>query len=175
MKEKDALDLLRKSGCSSNVIEHCQTVAAYAREIARDIRNCSRNKNGDVKMDLDLVYTGGMLHDIGRSRTHGISHAVEGVKIGIENGLDEKLIKIIERHIGAGITEKEAAALGLPAKDYIPLTIEEKIVAHADNLISGTRIGSIDEQIAGLRKKQLDEKIIQRIIELNNEICSLRC
>ena len=175
MKEKDALDLLRKSGCSSKVIEHCQAVAAYAREIAMDIRICALGKKKQVKIDIDLVYIGGLLHDIGRSRTHGISHAVEGAKIAIENGLDEKLINIIERHIGAGIPEEEAAALGLPAKDYMPLILEEKIVAHADNLISGTRIGSIDEQIAGLRKKQFDEKTIQRIIELSNEICALRC
>lgn len=175
MKEKDAIDLLRKSGCSFNVIEHCLAVAAYAREIAMDIRNCAREKKAQIKVDIDLVYIGGLLHDIGRSRTHGISHAVEGAKIAIENGLDKKLINIIERHIGAGIPEEEAVALGLPAKDFIPLTLEEKIVAHADNLISGTRIGSIDEQIAGLRKKQFDEKIIQRIIELNNEICALRC
>ena len=175
MKEKDALDILRKSGCSSKVIEHCQAVAAYAREIAMDIRISALEKKAQVKIDIDLVYIGGLLHDIGRSRTHGISHAVEGTKIAIENCLDEKLINIIERHIGAGIPEGEAAALGLPAKDYMPLTLEEKIVAHADNLISGTRIGSIDEQIAGLRKKQFDEKIIQRIIELNNEICALRC
>ncbi|MDO8726344.1 MAG: TIGR00295 family protein [Candidatus Methanoperedens sp.] len=175
MKEKDAIDLLRKSGCSSKVIEHCQAVAVYAREIAMDIRICSLEKKAQVKIDIDLVYIGGLLHDIGRSRTYSISHAVEGAKIAIENGLDEKLINIIERHIGAGIPEEEAAALGLPAKDYIPLTLEEKVVAHADNLISGTRRGSVDEQIAGLRKKQLDEKIIQRIIELNNEICALRC
>lgn len=175
MKEKDAIDLLRKSGCSPDVIEHCQAVAVYAREIARDIRNCALEKKAQVKIDIDLVYTGGLLHDIGRSRTHGISHAVEGAKIAIENGLDEKLINIIERHIGAGIPGKEAVALGLAAKDYMPLTLEEKIVAHADNLTSGTRIGSIDELVSGLRKKQLDENIIQRIIELNNEICALRC
>lgn len=175
MKEKEALDLLRKYGCSPGVIEHCHAVAAYAREIAMDIKSCTIKNRAQMNIDIDLVYTGGLLHDIGRSRTHGISHAVEGAKIAIENGLDEKLINIIERHIGAGIPEEEAAALGLPAKDYIPLTLEEKIVAHADNLVSGAGIGSIDELVAGLRKKQLDEKIIQRIIELNNEICAMRC
>jgi uncharacterized protein len=44
---------------------------------------------------------------------------------------------IIERHIGAGITAPEAVRLGLPQKDYLPLTTEEKIVSYADNLISG--------------------------------------
>ena len=150
-------------------------VAEYGKEIAIDIRNCAYEKKAHVKIDIDLVYIGGLLHDIGRSRTHGISHAVEGGKIAIESGLDEKLINIIERHIGAGIPEEEAAALGLPTKDYMPLTIEEKIVAHADNLTSGTMICSFGEIVEGLREKQFDEKIIKRFIELNNEICAMRC
>ncbi len=33
--------------------------------------------------------------------------------------------------------KKEAVELGLPEKDYIPSTIEEKIISHADNLIHG--------------------------------------
>jgi uncharacterized protein len=175
LNEIEAIELLRKSGCSAGVIEHCRTVASYAREIALDIRNCALKRDAQVKIDIDLVFTGGLLHDIGRSKIHGIFHAVEGAKIAVDNRLDNKLVNIIERHIGAGITEEEAFGLGLPAKDYIPLTLEEKIVAHADNLVSGTMVGSLDELVARLKKKNLDEKIIRRIIELNNEICAMRC
>jgi len=175
LNEKEAIGLLRKSRCSPDVIEHCRTVASYAREIALDIRNCALKKGVQVNIDVDLVFAGGLLHDIGRSKTHGIFHAVEGAGIALNYGLDKKLVNIIERHIGAGILEEEAMDLGLPAKDYIPLTLEEKIVAHADNLVSGARVGSLDEQVARLRKKDLDEKIIQRIIELNNEICAMIC
>jgi uncharacterized protein len=89
--------------------------------------------------------------------------------------LNEKLVSIIERHIGAGITKDEALALGLPPKDYLPLTLEEKIVAHADNLVFGSRAGEIDEVVSNLQKKQLDLKIINRIIELNDEINSMIC
>ncbi|VVB86469.1 HD domain protein [uncultured archaeon] len=173
MKEIEAIELLGKSGCPEGVIEHCRAVAAYAREIATDIRICALKKGEHVKIDIDVVYIGGLLHDIGRSRTHGISHAVEGARIAIENGLDEKLVNIIERHIGAGIPIDEAAALGLPVKDYMPSTLEEKIVAHADNLVSGIKVVSLDEQVAGLRRRQLDEKAIQRIIALNSEICAM--
>ncbi len=173
MNEKDAIGLLRKSGCSPGVIEHCRVVAAHAREIARDINRRSIIKGVKVKIDIDLVYTGGLLHDIGRSRTHGIFHAVEGALIAVENGLDEKIVNIIEHHIGAGITKDEAVALGLPAKDYMPLTLEEKIVAHADNLVSGSRVGNLDDLVSGLKDKKLDDKIIRRIIELNNEIRAL--
>lgn len=84
-------------------------------------------------------------------------------------------MNIIERHIGAGISRDEAAELGLPAGDYIPLTIEEKIIAHADNLVSGSRVRTLDELVLDLRKKKIDEKIIQRVIELNNEINAMLC
>ena len=175
MNENEAIGLCRIAGWSPDVIEHCKTVASYAREIALDIGNCALKRGVHVNIDIDLVFAGGLLHDIGRSNTHGIFHAVEGARIAVNKGLDKKLVNIIERHIGAGIPEEEAIDLGLPAKDYMPLTIEEKIVAHADNLVSGTRVGSLDELVARLRKKDLDENIIQRIIELNNEICAMIC
>ena len=54
-------------------------------------------------------------------------------------GFSAALVNIIERHIGAGITASEAVRLGLPEKDYLPVTVEEKIVSYADNIVSGTR------------------------------------
>ena len=170
MNEKDAIDLLIRSGCSADVIEHCKAVADYAKKIAINIR---KNATYKGQIDIDTVFMGALLHDIGRSKTHGISHAVAGVKIALENGLDEKLVKIIERHIGAGIPKEEAKCLGLPEKDYKPVTIEEKIVAHADNLIFGKEIATMDELILNLRKKKLDERVIDRFIVLNNEISAM--
>ena len=66
---------------------------------------------------------------------------------GGPSGFPKQLLLIIERHIGAGITSSEAARLGLPEKDYLPLTREEKIVSYADNLISGVREMAYDEAL----------------------------
>ena len=173
MNEKNAIDLLIRSGCSADVIEHCKAVADHARKIAMNIRDNSTRKGHPIQIDIEAVFTGALLHDIGRSKTHGIGHAVAGAGIAVENGLDDKLVKIIERHIGAGIPKQEAQGLGLPEKDYVPVTIEEKIVAHADNLIFGKDIGTMDELILNLRKKKLDERVIQRFIVLNNEISAM--
>ena len=68
-------------------------------------------------------------------------------------GFDERLALIAERHIGAGITKEEAIELGLPPKDYLPVTLEEKIVAHADNLIFGTERVEIDAVIKKFEKR----------------------
>lgn len=175
MSEEDAIALLTVSGCSPDVIEHCKTVAGYARAIALDINRCAKKRGTQVKVDIDAVFIGGLLHDIGRSRTHGMDHAVKGSRIALENGLSQKIANIIERHIGAGITREEAVAFGLPDKDYLPVTIEEKIVAHADNLVFGSRVGTPGELVLNLRRKQFDEKIVRRFIRLNDEICSMLC
>ena len=173
LTEKDAVVLLVSSGCSPDVIEHCKTVAEYARQIAINIRKSTGKKGQSIDIDIDAVYLGGLLHDIGRSKTHGIGHAVAGAAIAVENELSDKLVNIIERHIGAGIPKEEAAGLGLPEKDYMPVTIEEKIVAHADNLVFGNIIGTPDEMVKNLRKKKFDNETIRRFIELNNEINSM--
>lgn len=109
---------------------HCIAVSSTAVSLAGRVK---------VSLDRELVRQGSLFHDIGRARTHGIGHAVAGVEIAKSLGFSEQLVLIIERHIGAGITADEAVRLGLPRKDYLPLTPEEKIVSYADNLISGVR------------------------------------
>ena len=137
------LKILKQEETPENVIEHSKAVYKKAMVIAANFKNA----------DKDLIKKGALLHDIGRSKTHGISHAVEGAKIVKQYGYPEEVQNIVERHIGAGITEEESVKLGLPKKSYIPQTIEEKIVAHADNLLSGTKDVDIDFDIAKWKRK----------------------
>lgn len=155
------IELLRKENTPENVIEHSVAVCKKAMEIAANFDNA----------DKDLIRKGALLHDIGRSRTHGITHAVEGVRIAEKYGYGQDVLNIIERHIGAGITEEEAEKLGLPAKSYLPETLEEKIVAHADNLISGSEEVDIDFVIEKWKRRIEDSQDnIERLIELDNEL-----
>jgi uncharacterized protein len=120
------VELLTAAGCAPDVVAHCIAVSKAAISLAGRLA---------VPVDVELVRRGGLFHDIGRSRTHGIEHAVAGAEIAFPR----ELVGIIERHIGAGITASEAGRLGLPKKDYLPLSPEEKLVSYADNLISGVR------------------------------------
>ncbi|MCJ2514096.1 MAG: HD domain-containing protein, partial [Candidatus Thermoplasmatota archaeon] len=113
--------------------------------------------------------------DIGRSRTHGITHAVEGVRIARRIGLPLNILYIIERHLSAGIPKEEAVKLGLPEKDYIPETLEEKIVAHADNLIDRGKKQTTEKEVEKALKKG-QKKLAERLIKLHNELsdtCSM--
>ena len=155
------IELLRKENTPENVIEHSQAVCRKAIKIAANFDDA----------DKELIRKGALLHDIGRSKTHGITHAIEGVKIAQKYGYSQDVLNIIERHIGAGITEDEAVKLGLPKKSYVPQTLEEKIVAHADNLISGTKEVDIDFVIAKWKRNIEDsEDNIERLLKLDKEL-----
>ena len=154
----DCIRILNREGCSKEVIEHSKKVHFFAMEMAKKAR-----EKGAI-IDTKLVSIGAMLHDIGRSKTHGIKHAIEGAKMAKEMGFPSDVIKIIERHIGAGLTKDEAAELGLPPKDYRPKTLEEKIVAHADNLVDG----DIDKQIKKLKRK--NEKAGERMLKMHKSL-----
>ncbi|MFO7768050.1 MAG: HDIG domain-containing protein, partial [bacterium] len=87
--------------------------------------------------DLKLLIAGALLHDIGRTVTHGVEHGVEGAKLVREQGWHEEVAKIVERHMGGGITKEEAQEQGLPSKDYVPETLEERLVCFADKTAGG--------------------------------------
>jgi uncharacterized protein (TIGR00295 family) len=156
------LQLLREAGCSEEVINHCKAVRKVAVRIAKK-----------AHANIPLVEAGALLHDIGRAKTQGIMHGIEGAKIATELGLPQSIINIIERHLGAGIPKEEAIALGLPPKDYMPLTLEEKIVAHADNLIENDHEHHIEIEVEkALQKGQ--KKHAERLMQLHQEL-SQRC
>jgi HD superfamily phosphodiesterase len=60
---------------------------------------------------------------------------------------------MISTHIAAGLTKDEANALGLPDGNYMPETIEEKIVCHADNLVRGDKLTTLQEALEDLYSK----------------------
>jgi len=156
------LRLLREAGCSDEVIHHSKAVRKVAVRIAKK-----------AHANVELVEAGALLHDIGRSKTHGIMHGVEGARIARQLGLPASIVNIIERHLGAGIPRDEAPALGLPVKDYVPMTLEEKIVAHADNLIENDHLHPIQKEVEkALQKGQV--KHAERLMALHREL-SARC
>ena len=80
-------------------------MAKIALKIARRLKKKGFNVN------LELVEIGALLHDIGRSKTHTVHHAIVGANIAKQRGLPEPIVKIIERHVGGGITAQEAENL----------------------------------------------------------------
>ncbi len=164
--DEECLAMLKKAGCPESVVAHCR----MTRRIAAAIAAKARERGAEV--DLALVAAGALLHDIGRARTHGIKHGVAGAELARELGLPVELQRIIERHLGAGIDSAEAQRLNLPPGSYVPETLEEKIVAHADNLAGKKGKVPLREVLDDLKRRGL-ERMIPRMEALHMELGGL--
>lgn len=160
--DKQCLKILKDAGCSNRVMVHCRTVRAVADAISERI----------PEADRELVTAGALLHDLGRSKDHTIMHAVVGAEIAENLGLPQEIVEILRRHTGAGLDEEDVEMLGLPHWDYIPRTIEQKIVAAADNLVSDSLVVSHLQPAEKLRNKGAPRGA-DRIIALHRELSEM--
>lgn len=138
--------ILGRVGMERAVIEHVELVEAIASAVAEAI---DRRHPGAV--DRGLVTAGALLHDLGRARTHDITHASVGVEMAEGMGLDPRIVEIIRRHVGAGLEPDDAEGLGLPRWDGMPRTLEEKIVCHADTLTGARGRLTLDQVVEDIR------------------------
>ena len=161
-----AFDLLKELKVPYNIRRHSLKVADKALDIADEIKS--------KEIDMNLIEVGGLLHDIGRSKTHGFKHALIGAKIIRERGLSERLARICETHILGGLDKEDAKQVGLPEKDFLPLTLEEKIICLADKFMAGTKEVSIEQRFEKwfnkYGKTQILTKAKERIENIQKEI-----
>lgn len=121
-------------------MRHCRQVADMAIEIAGRL---------DLDIDKTDVEASAMLHDIGVVLTdapgihcHGsmpyIMHGIAGAGILREEGVSDMIASVAERHTGAGITADDIRQLSLPmpAGDYMPRNLLERLVCYADKFYS---------------------------------------
>ena len=165
------LKLLKKYSSSPKdfeiVTDHSLAVLGKALEIIR--------KKKIYRIDLDLVIAGCLLHDIGAfkfmknfhlKQNDYIKHGIIGGKILRKEGLN-KIALIAERHIGAGISKKETIGnnFPLPKKDFLPVTLEQKLVCYADKFHS--KSGKKDD-LENIRKemKGYGKDVFERFKEL---------
>lgn len=159
--EGDALALHKKYGSRSTTVEHCKTVARVAKAIADEL-----DRQGKP-VDSDAVRAGALLHDIGRTRIQTVRHGFEGAQILEKEGVGGKVVEIVRKHVGAGISAEEARTLGLPSLDYIPETLEERIVCFADKMVDADRVRPFETEVERFRRKGHD---VDRLLALRKSI-----
>ena len=126
------------------LINHSQSVARKALQIV--------SSHPELHLDTQFVEEAAMLHDLGIFRTDApgiqcfgsepyICHGRLGAEILRKEGY-ERHARVCERHTGAGITCKEIIAQGLPLphQDFLPETLEEKVICYADKFFSKTHL-----------------------------------
>ncbi len=169
ISEKRAIELLRRYAKSEkdfkSVLKHSKAVKNVAVDIGKKIEG----------IDLDFIKSASLLHDIGRFKCgpksgDGVKHGIMGGDILRKENLPEHAL-VAERHLGAGIGKEDILEqdLNLPLKDYIPVSKEEKIITHADNLVFGYRIGNIEEAVERF-SKELGKKVGRKIKRLAREV-----
>ena len=172
------LSILKKENCDVDIILHSVHVAKMCHHVASKLAS----KGHDI--DVNLAEIGGLLHDIGRCRTHGLDHGIAGGKILRGYGRSQ-LAEIAERHIGGGISTEDGETAGLPAGVYEPISIEQKVVCYADKLfqykldtdykiLSFTIETDVTKEVRKLRKKLGEEHPSpKRLLQLENELTKL--
>ncbi|MDV3277854.1 MAG: HDIG domain-containing protein [Nitrososphaerales archaeon] len=155
--EGDALALHKKHGSSERVVRHCQAVARVAKMLADGF------ERKGVGVDTKAVVVAALLHDLGRSRIQTVRHGVEGAGIIEREGVDRKVVEIVRKHVGAGLSPDEAKALGLPDLDYIPRTLEERIVCFADKMVDSETVRPFEGEVRRFTVKKHD---VRRLLAL---------
>lgn len=134
------------------LVRHSENVSKKALSIAKKFIE----KNPSEKIDLNFIHEASMLHDIGIFKTNfhligcfGNANYIEHGVLGGEILRQEGLIKhahVAERHTGLGLSKEDIIHqnLPLPHKDFLPITVEEEIIALADKFY--TKIGDLDKE-----------------------------
>lgn len=149
------------------VRSHALAVEGLAVAMAR------RAAGRGLAVDVHQVSVGALLHDIGRAHVQDLRHASVGADLlRRPPPWPEPVCRIVETHTGAGVLPDEARAAGLPERDYVPRTLEERIVAAADNLFTGDRRLTLDGVVAKYEARGLKEAA-RRIEALHRELCGL--
>lgn len=122
------------------LLHHSRQVADKALEL------CAAHP--EWQADTQFVEEAAMLHDIGIIRCNAPSIHCHGAEpyichghIGAEMLRHEgfaRHARVAERHTGSGLTREQIIAQGLPlpAEDFVPETIEEKVICYADKFFS---------------------------------------
>lgn len=126
------------------LIVHSQSVARKALQIV--------SFHPELNIDRQFVEEAAMLHDIGIIKTDApgikcfgtepyICHGILGAEMLRQEGMPRHA-RVCERHTGAGLSLDDIVSqnLPLPHRDFLPETIEEKLICYADKFFSKTHL-----------------------------------
>lgn len=162
------------------LVAHSVLVAAKALALARDFQ--ARHPEADL--DFEFIEQAALLHDIGIFRCAApkifcqgtepyIKHTIIGREILEQEGLPRHAL-VCERHTGVGLTAEEVVQqnLPLPVRDYLPISLEEKIICMADRFYI-----KIPQQLyQELRVEQVRQKLAKYgpgVLQRWEEMCHL--
>lgn len=148
MQTIDILEIIDKYYPVNNELKEIYMVhARKVTEMALDLAK----KHPELGMDLQFIEEASMLHDLGIFLTDApgihcygkakyLCHGYLGAELLRSLGY-ERHARVCERHTGTGLRKEQVLAIGwdIPAKDYVPETLEEQLICFADKFYSKTK------------------------------------
>jgi HD superfamily phosphodiesterase len=165
---------LEDMGANKKYLDHVRPRTTLALAIAAAI------EARGIDLDTDAIFFGSMFHDIGRIASQGIDHGLKGAEIVLmqKDRLRSdfvimpdtlaKIVECIECHIVGGLRRDwiEKAKLKLPLKDFVPISLEAKIVAFTDQIFHGWDY----QQMVFLEAPALDNEVYRQFYALTKSI-----
>jgi len=156
---QQALALHKKYGSNERIVGHCQACARLSMLL------CEKAAAHGNLVNTDAAVAAALLHDIGRTQIQTVSHGYVGAELLQQEGVDPEVVEMVRRHVGAGISPQEAVVLNFPPGDYIPRTLEEKIVCFSDKMLDGDKARPFEEEVKRFVKKGHDVERLRKLKE----------
>lgn len=142
---KQAYELLNRYGKDAAWTRHCVAVARVAERVS-----CVLDRR---LADARLLRVGALLHDIGRYKTQDpVLHGVEGYRLLSRLGYDREAF-ICASHVLFGMPRREAILYGLPDQDFIPETLEERLVPLIDSVVEFDRPTTLAQRFSSISRR----------------------
>ena len=173
MNYQAIIDLFYGEGDSrlkSLLLTHSQSVAQRALQID--------SLRPELNLDRQFLLEAAMLHDIGIVRCDApgiyclgtepyICHGHIGAEMLRQMGFPRHA-RVCERHTGAGLTlqDIERQQLPLPHQDFLPETLEARLICYADKFFSKSHPDeekTLEQAVRSLRK--FGEEGVERFLE----------
>lgn len=148
---KEATDIINYYGQGAPWSNHCIAVKKLAVYFS-DIFLAKYN------IDKDFVIVTSLLHDIGRYKTQDpILHGIEGYKLLQKLGHEREAF-ICVSHVLYGLKNIEVVPYGLPNQDFMPITLEQKLIPLFDTLVEHNKPTTLIKRFHSLRKRYSENK-----------------
>ncbi|MFH1136829.1 MAG: HDIG domain-containing metalloprotein [Pseudomonadota bacterium] len=134
---RDCLELMSRFGMPPHVVRHSQAVCGVALYLGRGLLIHG------VRMDLDLIRAGALLHDITKvhSFKRPLDHALTGAKLLRKLGYPRQVEAIVRQHVRLGRSRPRGRIT------------EIEIVNYSDKRIVNDQVTSLAERLAYIRDR----------------------
>lgn len=161
--------LERHAGPEAPVLAHTTEVAGMARKMAEAWGG----------LDADFVEAAAWVHDVGRARTHGSRHPLEGFRLLVEGGHPGYAPSCLS-HFTKGATYEQLAGDDRADPDLVremfeacdldTFPVEERLISLADSLAVGARRGTLEERRRDLERRYGPSTLITRNYEISRRL-----